>query len=68
MLCIFFLKPAAGHLQITVELMVGDSLKLIMAIIRNIQEENHRKNGPWKDIFYCRILKMKQKFAAALLI
>lgn len=47
---------------------MGDSLKLIMAIIRNIQEENHRKNGPWKDIFYCHILKMKQKFAAALLI
>lgn len=39
----FFLKSAAGHLQVTMELMVDDSLKLIIAIIRNIQEENHRK-------------------------
>lgn len=43
----------------TVELMTGESLKLIMAIIRNIPEENHGKNGPWKDIFYSHILKMK---------
>lgn len=42
-LWIFFLKSAAGHLQVKMELMVDDSLKLIIAIIRNIQEENHRK-------------------------
>lgn len=36
---------------------MGDSLKLIMAIIRNIQEENHRKNDSWKDIFYSHISK-----------
>lgn len=53
----FFKMSAAGHLQMTVRLMVGDSLKLIMALIRNIQEENHWKNGPWKDIFYSHILK-----------